>query len=182
MNHLVTANKKLNSELLTARNVSQNHQNRIIDLEKQQSKSEQYSRCSNVEISVISNEVSDQNLEQIIIGICKDSKIEVNPLDTEGCHRLPLERNATSTTKQVIVKFVNRKLSKAMLQHKKDINQKSKVFVSHSLCHYYRFFVGKVQKSAEKFVLTKFLGAVVTVRITKNSPIIKILHEKDLLV
>ena len=38
---LVTANEKLNSELLIVRNVNQNLQNRIINLEKQQSKSEQ---------------------------------------------------------------------------------------------------------------------------------------------
>ena len=136
VDRLVTANEKLNSELLIVRNVNQNLQNRIINLEKQQSKSEQYNRRNNVEISGISNEVSDQNLEQTVIGICKDSGIEVNPLDIEGCHRLPLGRNATNTTKQVIVKFVNRKHSEAMLQRKKDINQKSKVFVSHSLCPY----------------------------------------------
>ena len=53
---LVTANDKLNSELLIVRNVSQNLQNQIINLEKQQSKSEQYNRCNNVVISGISNE------------------------------------------------------------------------------------------------------------------------------
>ena len=47
---LVTANEKLNSELLIVRNVNQNLQNRIINLEKQQSKSEQYNRRNNVEI------------------------------------------------------------------------------------------------------------------------------------
>ena len=98
VDRLVTANEKLNSELLIVRNVNQNLQNRIINLEKQQSKSEQYNRRSNVEISGISNEVSDQNLEQTVIGICKDSGIEVNPLDIEGCHRLPLGRDATNTT------------------------------------------------------------------------------------
>ena len=86
VDHLVTTNEKLNSELLIVRNVNQNLQNRIINLEKQQSKSEQYSRCNNVKISGISNEVSDQNLEQTVIGICKDSGTEVNPLDIEGCH------------------------------------------------------------------------------------------------
>ena len=116
---LVTANDKLNSELLIVRNVNQNLQNRIINLEKQQSKSEQYNRRNNVEISGISNEVSDQNLEETVIGICKDSGIDVNSLDIEGCHRLPLGRNATNTNKRVIVKFVNRrKHSEAMLQHR----------------------------------------------------------------
>ena len=78
---LVTANDKLNSELLIARNINQNLQNRIINLEKQQSKSEQYNRRNNVKLSGISNEVSDQNLEETVIGICKDSRIDVNSLD-----------------------------------------------------------------------------------------------------
>ena len=80
---LVTANEKLNSELLIARNVNQNLQNRIMNLEKQKSKTEQYNRQNDVEVSGISNEVSDQNLEETVIGICKDSEIYklVNTLD-----------------------------------------------------------------------------------------------------
>ena len=78
---LVTANDKLNSELLIVRNINQNLQNTIINLEKQQSKSEQYNRRNNVKLSGISNEVSDQNLEETVIGICKDSRIDVNSLD-----------------------------------------------------------------------------------------------------
>ena len=52
----------------------------IINLEKQQSKSEQYNRRNTIKISGISNEVSDQNLEETVI--CKDSGNEVNSLDT----------------------------------------------------------------------------------------------------
>ena len=123
VDRFVTANYKLNSELLIVRNVNQNLQNRVINLEKQQSKSEQYNRRNNVEISGISNEVSDQNLEETVIGISKDSGIDVNSLDIEGCHRLPLGRNGTN--KCVIVIFVNRKQSEAMLQHKNDVIKKS---------------------------------------------------------
>ena len=83
----------------------------------------------------ISKEVSDQNPEKTVIGICKNSRIDVNPLDIESYHRLPLGRNAINTTKRVIVKFVNRKHSEDMLQRKKNIKQKSKVFVSHSCSH-----------------------------------------------
>ena len=39
VDRLVTANKELDSELLIVRNVNQNLQNRIVNLEKQQSKS-----------------------------------------------------------------------------------------------------------------------------------------------
>ena len=45
--------------------------------------------------------------------------VNISPMDNEGCHRLPLGRNITNTTKRVIVKFVNRKHSEAMLQQKK---------------------------------------------------------------
>ena len=48
VDRLVTA-EKLNSELLIIRKVNQNLQNRIVNLEKQQSKSEQYNRHNNVE-------------------------------------------------------------------------------------------------------------------------------------
>ena len=130
-------NEKLSSELLIAGNVNQNLQNRIVNLEKQQSKSEQYNRCNNDEISEISNELSDQNLEETVI--LKDFGIEVNLLDIQGCHRVPFGRNATNTTKRVMVKLVNRKHSEATLQLKKDINKKSKVFFNRSLCPYYRF-------------------------------------------
>ena len=63
-------------------------------------------------------------------------------MDIEGCHRLPLGRNTTNTTKRVNVKFVNRKHSEAMLQRKKDINSKSKVF--EPIMPILSFSVGKV--------------------------------------
>ena len=142
VDRLVTANEKLNSELLIVRNVNQNLQNRIVNLQKQQSKSEQYNRRNNVEISGISNEC--------VIRIWKDSGIDVNSLDIESCHRLPLGRNATNTTKRMVAKFLNRKHSAAILQRKKDINKKSKMFISHSLCPYYRFLCGKCKELQRK--------------------------------
>ena len=54
--HLVTANEKWNSQLLIVPNVNQNLQNRTVNLEKQQSKLEQYNRRNNARISGISDE------------------------------------------------------------------------------------------------------------------------------
>ena len=101
------------------------------NLEKQLSKNEQYGCFNNIKISGISNQIPDQDLEENIIKICKGSDIDISPMHIEGCHRLPIGRNTTNTTKRVIVKFVNRKHSEAMLQRKKDINSKNKVFVTH---------------------------------------------------
>ena len=123
-------------------------------------------------------------LEENLIKICKDSDINISHMDVEGCHRFTFGRNTTNTTKRVIVKFANRKHSEAMLQRKKDINSKNKVFVTHSLCPYYRFLWGKCKDLQRKGRISQVfcLGAVVTVRVTENSPAIKILHERDLMV
>ena len=139
---LVSTNERLTSELPIVKNVNNVLENRIVNLEKQLSKNEQYGRRNNVEISGISNQIPDQDLEENV-KIWKDSDINISPIDIEGCHRLPLGRNSTNTTKQVIMKFVDRKHSEAILQQKKDINSKNKAFVTHSLCPYYRFLWGK---------------------------------------
>ena len=59
----------------------------------------------------------------------------INPTDIEGCHRLPLGHNSTTDKKSVIVKLVNRKHS--------ELSLKSKVYLNHSLCPYYRDIWGK---------------------------------------
>ena len=182
--NLVSTNERLTSELSVVKNVNNILENRIVNLEKQLSKNEQYGRRNNVEVSGISNDISDQDLEDNIVKICKDSDINISSKDIEGCYRLPLGRNSTNSTKRVIVKFVNRKHSEAMLQRKKDINSKNKVFLTHSLCPYYRFLWGKCKDLQRKGRISQdfCLGAVVTVRVTENSPAIKILHESDLMV
>ena len=80
------------------KNVNSILENRVINLEKQLSKNEQYGRRNNVEISGISNQIPDQDLEENI-KICKDLDINISPMDIEGCHRLPIGRNTTNTMK-----------------------------------------------------------------------------------
>ena len=51
--------------------------NDYVNLEKQLSKIEQYDRRNNVKISGTSNQIPDQDLEENIIKICKDSDINI---------------------------------------------------------------------------------------------------------
>ena len=71
-----------------------------------------------------------------------------------------------------------------MLQWKKDINSKNKVFLIHSLCPYNRFLRGKCKDLQRKGRIRQVfcLRAVATIKVTENSPAIKILHERDLMV
>ena len=157
---------------------------RVTELEQQQAKMEQYSRRNNVDISGISNEVSDENLEKKVIDICKESGIDLNPCDIEACHRLPSENVNTSNSKRVIVKFVNRKHSEAMLRLKKSINSHSNAYITNSLCPYYWFLCDKCKDLQRKGLINQVfcLGAVVTIKIRENGPPIKIFHENDFLV
>ena len=63
VNNLTTENGKISSQLMTVSNENSQLVTRVTELENQQAKIEQYSRRNNVEISGISNEVSDENLE-----------------------------------------------------------------------------------------------------------------------
>ena len=96
MNQIVAENKKLQSDTVIMKNVNRKLEEKIVYLEKNQAKGEQYSHRNNIEISGIPNIIPDEDLENTIISICKDSGVEIDPKDIEGCHRLPLSRNSRS--------------------------------------------------------------------------------------
>ena len=146
---LHSTNEKIRSELAVVKNVNEKLEVRIINLEKNQAKSEQYSRRNNIELSGIPNDIPEDNLDKVLIDICHDSGLEIEPKDIEGCHRLPVSRYIRDSNKRLIVKFVTRK-HETILQNKKSISSKDfshldangKVFVSVALCPYYRYIWG----------------------------------------
>ena len=79
-------NRKLRSELSITQNVHSRLEEKIINLEKNQVKGEQYSQRNNVELSGIPNSIPDEDLENMVINICKESGIDVQARDIEGCH------------------------------------------------------------------------------------------------
>ena len=119
-----------------------------------------------------------------MIGICKESGFDLNPYDIEACHRLPSGRVNTNNSKRVIVKFVNRKHSEAMLRFKKTINSRNNIYITNSLGPYYGFLWGKCEDPQRKGLINQVfcLGAVVTIKVRENVAPIKIFHKNDLLV
>ena len=57
-----------------------------------------------MEISGIRNTIPD-NLLNIVISICRESGVEIDPKDIDGCHRLSLSRNSRGQDKSVIAKI-----------------------------------------------------------------------------
>ena len=169
LNDVVSTNEKISSELLIVKNVNFNLEKSITALEMLQAKAEQYNRMNHVEISGISIDVLDNDLEEKVIEICKDSDIVITSSDIEGCHSLPLGRNSTRDNNRVIVKFVKRKHSELMLSLKKSISSKSKVYINNSLCLYYRVLWGKCEELQRKGKVNQvfYPRAAVTVRVTQ---------------
>ena len=104
---LATANQQINSELTIVKVVNSKLRKRVIDLKKNQTRLERYSRKNNVEFSNMPNDITDNQLESKVIQICSESGVEVDHNNIEGCHHLPVSRYSRSDYKRVIVKFVN---------------------------------------------------------------------------
>ena len=173
------------------KNVNAKLEEQIISLERSQAKSQQYSQCNNIELSGILNDIPEDNLERVVIDICHDLDLEIDPKDIEGCHCLLASRYSRDSNKIVIVKFINRKHPEAMLRNKKSISNKDfshlnvygKVFVSVSLCPYYRYIWDKckdLQRRGEIYQVF-CLGGTIEIKVTKPSTAREILHECDLL-
>ena len=99
MNQIVVENKKLQSDIAIVKNVYQKLKDQIVYLEKNQAKGEEYSCRNNAEISGIPNTIPDNDLENTVISICRDTGVEIDPKDIEVCHRLPLSRNSRGQDK-----------------------------------------------------------------------------------
>ena len=98
---LHSTNEKIRSELAVVKNPNTKLEERIISLEKAQAKSEQYSRRNNTELSFNPNNIPENNLEKVVIDICHNSSLEIEPTDNEGCHRLPVSRYSRDSNKRV---------------------------------------------------------------------------------
>ena len=89
MNQIVTENKKLQSDAVLMKNVNPKLEEKIVYLEKNKAKGEQYSHRNNIEISGIPSSIPDEDLENTIVSVCKDSGVEIDPKDIEGCQQTP---------------------------------------------------------------------------------------------
>lgn len=133
------------------KNVNTKLEERIISLEKNQAKSEQYNHCNNNELSGIPNNIPEDNVKKVMIDTCHDSGLEIEPNDIKDCHRLPVPRYSRDSNKRVTIKFVKPKNPEALMPNKRFINSKDffhlnvhgNVVFSSSLCPYYRYIWGR---------------------------------------
>ena len=70
---LATVKQQINSKLAIVKVVNSKLEKSVIDLEKKQAKSEKYSRRNNAEFSNSPNDIPDNQLEDKVTEICRES-------------------------------------------------------------------------------------------------------------
>ena len=79
---------------------------------------EQYGRRNNLEITGISDDVSDEQLEGKVIEVLNEIQVDVSRSDIEACHRIGKSKNSS---KKTIARFINRKYAKKALLNRKNL-------------------------------------------------------------
>ena len=156
-------------------------------LETDLNKQDQYSRRKNLGIQGIPDNVLDDQLEEKIIEILNQINVKINTFDTEDCHRMGKSKKTT------IVRFVNRKNCKTVLEKKISLIRKldneklgsqsdARIFVSENLTPYNQHLAWKCRelKGAGKIHSCWSAKGVVKIRRTMNERPIAINHDTDI--
>ena len=158
---------------------------RLYNLERSQYMYQQYGRRESFEISGIPEEITDDKLEDEVIEIMKDAKVQINrqPLrkaDISAVHRL-------GNKKTTIVRVVNRKYAREALFCGKNLKNskrygENKIFINNSFCPEFRFLNFVIRKALrEKHIHRyKIRNGITYVQKTEQSSFVEIGHVNDL--
>ena len=107
---------QMKSDLNVTKKVNTLLSERLQTIEKQCWANAQYSRREYLDFSGIPSSISDNDLEDVVCKAITKAGVEVSDKDIEDCHRAG-KRGAT------IVKFCKRKVSKQVLNVRKDLTK-----------------------------------------------------------
>ena len=169
-----------------------NHQyNRIVELETDLGKLNQYGRRNNIEVAGIPENVQQDQLENKVIEIMSAIDVDIKPTDIEACHRIGrVDRvNGSNGPRRTIIRFVNRKKCENIFRNKKKLAnvdknklRVGKIYVNHSLCGMYRTIWWNCKKLHAAGRIHSFWvsGGIVRIKLREDSNSIPIVHQEDL--
>ena len=111
---VIIKNLQLKNQRLQTR--VNNLENKVISPEISGNHLEQYGHRNSLEITGISDDVSDQNLKSKVVEVLNEIHVDVSRSDIEACHRIGRSKNSS---KKTIVRFINRKYAKKVLLNRK---------------------------------------------------------------
>ena len=121
--------KNLQIENQRLRSKVDNLKKKVLSLEENGNLLEQYGRRNNLEITDISNEIEDVDLEGKVIEILDKIEVNVSSKDIEACHRIGKSKD---NSKKTIICFVNRKYAKKALLNRKNLKHLDKSSIGQS--------------------------------------------------
>lgn len=120
-------------------------ESKLIEVETNAAKLDQYGRRNNLQIDGIPDDVGDDILEEKVCQILEEIQVPIKRHEIEACHRLPSKRGEKGP-KKTVLRLVNRRKCEQAVRNAKKLNEKEiqqklkvgRVFVSENLCPYYR--------------------------------------------
>ena len=195
-NDILTENRKLNDKINVLETVNKNLKQRldgqitkIVNLETELNKLDQYNRRNNLEISGIPDSVSNDALEGTAIKIFKEIGVDLAENEIEACHRLRKGRDVPGPAR-TIIRLVNRRKCESALRNKKGLKSldktkiglgKATIYINESLCKPYRTIWWLAKKLHINGKINRFYVSNGTVKIVVkdgDAPI-SIFHKQD---
>ena len=174
----------------TSLTLSTNYKNvngKVIEIERNMHRLEQYSCHECIEIADIPSSITNELLEEHVLLIFKKLDDVLEAMNIVACHRLGKTNR--------VVKLLNRKdfqniLEKkyklrniALYNHDESENSNSrKIFINQSLCPYYRKLYGLVKDLSNEGLIDSFWisNGTIKIRESSQSKPVSITHESDL--
>ena len=173
--------------LMTLSIIHKKLNNRVIKIERNTHRLEQYSHRECIEIAGVLNSITNDLLKEHVIVIFEKLGVVMEPMDIVVFHRL-------GESGRVLVKLLNRKDAQNVLKEKNklrsinlyddntDTNNKRKIFINQSLCPYYRKLYGMVKDLNNEGLIDSFwiVNGTIKIRESSQSRPISVTHESDL--
>ena len=147
---------KLESDLYISRNANDKLTDKLVVLERKCHANEPYSRGECLEISGISAEVSEKDIENKVLEVLDAVGTLINTDLVEDCHRIPSKDPPLPLKKKGYLKLSCRKDSRRVFLNKKKLKQLKpgplhlpppvKIYINESLCPYYKKLSTKWKK------------------------------------
>ena len=180
--------RKLQDENAQLKETIANLQHKVMILETAKNSVEQYDRRNNIEITGISDNIKDKNLEHSVNEVFKAADIQNFHNDIEDCHHIG---KSIGSSKKTSMRLVNQKYCKQILYNRRKFKSfdgsgigmpNTKKFVNENLTnssHQLAFNCNKLKR--EKLISKKCSsnGIIYIVQIHGNKPI-KVFHQSKL--
>ena len=185
LNELRNYFKKIESELSVSINVNSKLHERVVALKRQCWGNSQYSRRECLEITLVPDSISKNDLEETTLKIFDKLDVTIDPSNIEDCHWLK-----SNGPEKVIIKFARRKDANLIRKKKtklKGMNLCSiainnPIFINDSLCQYYKMLWRKCKNLwSNKYIHPLWVSnGILRLKLTASGRVHVITHSQDL--